>query len=224
MTIAIILCLIGMAFQAAFITAEYKKSLVWALILKGTASVVFTLIGYIGYRACGDTYFGRTVFLGLLFGAIGDVLLNIRFLTQKYSQLVFLAGIAAFLTGHIMYLVALIPYSRYLVISLLVGAVSGAALLVYTFKRIHVKPAFLIFGIVYLGVIVIMTAVAIGNAIAVQETFRILFALGAVLFTISDVVLIFNTFGEKTVFSKRILNLSCYYIAQLLIAISIFFA
>ena len=146
-TTAIVLCLIGMAFQAAFITAEYKKSLVWALILKGTASVVFTLIGYIGYKACGDAYFGKMVFLGLLFGAIGDVLLNLRFLTQKYSQPVFLAGIAAFLTGNIMYLVALIPYSRYLTVSLLVGAVCAAALLIYTFRKIHVKPAFLIFGI-----------------------------------------------------------------------------
>ena len=162
--------------------------------------------------------------MGLIFGALGDILLNIRFLTEKYSQKVFLAGIAAFLTGHVMYLLALIPYSQHLVISLVIGALCAAALLIYTFRRIKVKMAFLIFGIVYLSIIILMTAVAIGNVIAVPETYRILFAIGAVLFTISDVVLIFNTFGEKSVFSKRILNLSCYYVAQLLIAISIFFA
>lgn len=220
---AIVLCIIGMALQAAFITAEYKKSPVWALILKGSASIVFVIIGYFGFKHCSDAYFGRMVLLGLVFGAIGDILLNLRFLVKKSSQIVFLAGIAAFLTGHVMYLLALIPYSKYLLPSIIIGAVLGAALLWYTFKKINVKLAFMIFGIAYLGVIVIMTAVAIGNVIAVQETCRLLFAIGAVLFTISDVVLIFNTFGEKPVFSKRILNLSCYYIAQLFIAVSIFF-
>jgi len=47
--------------------------------------------------------------------------------------------------------------------------------------------------------------------------------LGAVAFLISDIVLIFNTFGKETKFSMRITNLSFYYIGQLLIAISLYF-
>jgi hypothetical protein len=37
-------------------------------------------------------------------------------------------------------------------------------------------------------------------------------------------VLIFNTFGGKTRYSMRIMNLSYYYIGQLLIALSLFYA
>ena len=56
-----------------------------------------------------------------------------------------------------------------------------------------------------------------------NDTNSILYALGAVLFTLSDIVLIFNTFGGATKYSMRITNLSLYYIGQLLIALSLFF-
>ena len=69
-----------------------------------------------------------------------------------------------------------------------------------------------------------MTSIAIGNCITSGfETSALLYALGAVLFTVSDVVLIFNTFGKESKFSLRITNLSLYYIGQLLIAGSLFF-
>ncbi len=121
-----------------------------------------------------------------------------------------------------MYLVALIPLSQNLVISIIAGVICAALLLMYIFKKLEVKTAFKIFGIFYIGAILIMTAVAIGNLISTQDSARIIFAIGAVLFAVSDVVLIFNTFGGQTTFSRRIINLSCYYAGQLLIACTIF--
>ena len=67
----------------------------------------------------------------------------------------------------------------------------------------------------------IMNAVAIGNVLTLGTPFTKLFALGAVLFLISDIVLILNTFGKESKFSLRIVNLSLYYIGQLLIALSL---
>ena len=215
---------IGMALQAAFIAVEHKEKYLPAVILKGLASLVFVTIGILAARATGNPRYAKLVILGLCFGALGDILLNLRFLSPKYGQKIFLAGIAVFFAGHIMYLVALIPLSDHLLISLLIGAALAALLLAYIFHKLTVKLAFKIFGIFYLGAIVLMTAVAIGNAIVKPDTMRLLFATGAVLFTVSDIVLIFNTFGDKTTFSRRIVNLSCYYIAQLLIAFTIFFA
>lgn len=49
------------------------------------------------------------------------------------------------------------------------------------------------------------------------------YAIDAVLFTLSDIVLIFNTFSGVTRFSLRITNLSLYYLGQLLIALSLYF-
>jgi len=65
--------------------------------------------------------------------------------------------------------------------------------------------------------------VAIGNVITMPAAASWMHALGAVLFTLSDIVLIFNTFGSEQKFSMRITNLSLYYLGQLLIASSLFF-
>ena len=68
-----------------------------------------------------------------------------------------------------------------------------------------------------------MTAIALGIAIFTPTRRAIIYAIGAVLFTASDVVLIFNTFSGVTKFSLRITNLTLYYIGQILIACSLFF-
>ena len=122
------------------------------------------------------------------------------------------------------YLAALIPLSESLLICVICGVVVATILLAIIFKTFEVKLAFKIFGILYLGAVILMTSIAIGNCITSGfETSALLYALGAVLFTVSDVVLIFNTFGKESKFSLRITNLSLYYIGQLLIAGSLFF-
>lgn len=219
----ILLCVLGMAVQAAFIAVEHKEKYVGAVCLKGSASLVFIIIGIIAYAAAGDKSFAKPVLIGLILGGVGDVFLNLRFVFEKIGQKIFLVGIAAFLAGHVLYLAALIPQSENLFACVIIGVIVAAAILAYIFKTMEVKLAFKIFGIFYIGAVVLMTAVAIGNLIAAPSTSRWLYAIGAVLFTVSDVVLIFNTFGSETKFSLRITNLSLYYLGQLLIANSLFF-
>ena len=220
----ILLCLLGMAIQGFFIAVEHKEKYVPAVCLKGSASVVFVIIGAIAYAAAQNAAFAKLVFIGLILGAVGDILLNLRFVFEKQGQKIFLLGIAAFLAGHILYLAALIPQSQSLWLCIVLGAVVAACILTYIFKTMQVKLSFKIFGIFYIGAVVIMTAIAIGNLIAAPAATTWLYAIGAALFTVSDVVLIFNTFGETTKFSLRITNLSLYYLGQLLIACSLFFA
>lgn len=222
-TAIILLALLGMAIQAAFIVIEHKEKYVGAVCLKGSASLVFVIIGMIAFAAAGERSFAKPVLIGLILGGVGDVLLNLRFVFEKAGQKIFLAGIAAFLAGHILYLAALIPQSENLLVCILFGVIVAAAILAYIFKTMEVKLAFKLFGIFYIGAVVLMTAVAIGNLVAAPSVTRWLYALGAVLFTVSDVVLIFNTFGSETKFSLRITNLSLYYLGQLLIAFSLFF-
>lgn len=215
----IVICLIGMVLQACFIVQEHKENYLAAVILKGSAALMFVLVGLIGFRASNSTY-SKTILWGLCFGALGDVLLNLRYLVGEKGQKVFLAGVASFFTGHVLYLIALIPTSKHLFVSVIAGAIIAVLLLVYIFRKLTVKPAFKIFGIFYIGAIVIMTAVAIDNILTYRIASSALFAIGAVLFTVSDIVLIFNTFGDKTTLVRRIVNLSFYYVAQLLIAIT----
>jgi len=220
-TFTLIFCLLGIAVQCAFIAVEHKKKYVKALILKTLASLIFVYIGYRCSLNCPDLLTRKYVLIGLGFGALGDFLLNLRFVLEKIGSKVFLVGILVFLTGHIMYLVALINLSNSVLLSLIVGVVISALLLVWIFKQIEAKMAFKIFGVFYIGAVTIMACFACINAINSFSNFALIYAIGAILFLVSDVVLILNTFTKTTRFSLRITNLLLYYFGQLLIACSL---
>ena len=218
------LVVIGFVLQVLFIKVEHEEKYVLADILKGSASLMFVIIGYLAYTRVNNP-FNKLFFYGLIFGMIGDILLNLRFVFKKNGQKIFLAGILAFLIGHILYLLALLPQARapWLYYFAAAGALAAAGLLIYIFKTMDVKLAFKIFGVFYLGAVFIMSAIAIGIAIFIPNTRSLVYAIGAVLFTASDVVLIFNTFSGVTKFSMRITNLLLYYMGQILIAVSLFY-
>ena len=213
--IPLCLCLAGV-----FLWQESKKNYVPAVALKGAASLCFVILGFILLRG---SRVGRLICIGLLLGCIADILLNLRFVVGEKGQLVFLVGIAVFLAGHILYLAAVLSGAKYWWICVLVGAVLTALLMAWIFKRITAKKAFKIFGVVYIGAIVILNCVAVGNLIASPSAFTAVFALGCVLFLVSDVVLILNTFGTETKQSLRNVNIGLYYIGQILIAVSLLF-
>ena len=215
--------IIGFVLQMLFIRVEHQEKWVPAVILKGCASLMFVIVGYLAFTRVNNP-FNRQFFYGLVAGMLGDILLNLRFVFRKNGQKIFLVGILFFLIGHILYLLALLPQARYAWKwpCILIGALLAGALLAYIFKTMEVKAAFKIFGIFYLGAVFIMTALAIGIAVFVRSPRSVLYAVGAVLFTASDVVLIFNTFSGVTKFSLRITNLTLYYIGQMMVACSLF--
>ncbi len=222
------LCILGLLLQIVFIIVESRKRYLPAVILKGAASIVFVVLGFLCAGASGNVSFARLVTIGLLLGALGDILLNLRFLFEKQGQTIFLAGVAAFLAGHILYLAALLSVASHLAISLVAGLAAATLLLIWIFHTLgEIKKSFRIFGILYIGIISIMTAVAAGNLIGVGganaggATGSLLFFLGAVLFLMSDVIMILNTFGKQPRQSLRTSNLLLYYAGQLLIALSL---
>ncbi|MBR3227094.1 MAG: lysoplasmalogenase [Erysipelotrichaceae bacterium] len=219
----ILMAVAGLILQCLFIKTEHEEKYVPAVILKGCASLMFVLIAYNAFLMVNNV-FNKQFLIGLVFGMIGDILLNLRFVFKKSGQKIFLLGILAFLIGHIIYLLALLPQARHVWIwhCIVIGAVAAGLLLAYIFKTMDIKPAFKIFGVFYLGAVFIMTAIALGIAVFVPSNRSLIYAIGAILFTASDVVLIFNTFSGKTTFPLRICNLILYYIGQTLIALSLF--
>ena len=207
--------------MTVFIIQEHKEKYVPAVVLKGAASLCFVILGLTTGKLCGDARFAKLVAIGLVLGMIADILLNLRFVFKKKGKIVFLVGILVFLSGHILYLCALIPGCSSLAVCIAIGAVLTAVILRWIFKQITAQKAFKIFGIFYIGAIVIMNCVSFGVLLSAPCAGTGVFFAGAVAFLISDVVLILNTFGSETKFSLRITNLSLYYIGQLLIALSL---
>ena len=215
MFILIPLCLI---FAALVLFSEEKKHYVPAAVFKGLASLCFVILGFI----C--TPGGRTadcLMAGLILGAIADVLLNLRNIVKEKAKLVFLVGILVFLLGHILYLMAVLPITGHKLAAVLTGVVLTALLIRWIFTKVTAEKAFKAFGIVYVGAITVLNSTALFNLIEHRTPFTICFMIGALLFLVSDIILILNTFGKESRLRLRVVNLTLYYTGQLLIAISL---
>ena len=216
----IVFCILCLILACLFIMEENKEKYVAAVVLKGLASLCFVIVG----AMAGDgSHLAKLVLAGLILGCVADVLLNLRWVFKEKGKLFFLVGILVFLSGHIVYLAAILPMAQSWVICFVIGIILTAGLMKWIFTKITAEKAFKIFGVFYIGAIVLMNCVAISNLVTVPSAFTALFAAGAVLFLISDIVLILNTFGPESKFSLRITNLSLYYLGQLLIALSLLY-
>lgn len=213
--IPVCLCL-----MVVFLMKESKKEYVPAVILKGLASACFVILGFL---LSNGSKTAQLITTGLLLGAIADVLLNLRLVFPEKGQPIFLIGILVFLSGHILYLVAVLQGAAHWWICVIAAVILTALLMTWIFRQIMAKKAFKIFGVVYIGAIVLLNCVAIGNLIVSPSAFNAVFAAGAILFLLSDIVLILNTFGKETKQSLRVTNISLYYAGQILIALSLMF-
>lgn len=209
------LCL-GLA--AVFLWQESQRNYVPAVLLKGAASACFVALGCL---LSPGTEGARLIVTGLFLGCAADVLLNLRYVFTKKGQLVFLTGILVFLTGHVFYLAAILRNARHWLVCVAAGVVLTVLLMVWIFGRITAKTAFKVFGVVYIGAVVLLNTVGVGNLIDAPSAFTAVFAAGALLFLVSDVVLILNTFGKESRQSMRVVNIGLYYVGQLLIALSL---
>ena len=218
--IRILLTAACLILAGCFIQQEHQEHYVPAVILKGLASLCFVLLGV--QNAPAGSPVAAKILIGLVLGMIADILLNLRFVLKEGKK-VFLVGILVFLSGHILYLLAVFPEASNKLIIVIAAVILTALLMKWIFARISAEKAFKIFGIVYIGAIVLLNCTAIANMISSFTAFRAVFALGAILFLFSDIVLILNTFGKETKFSLRITNLSLYYLGQLLIAFSLLY-
>ena len=211
----VILCAV---LASIFLKKESEEQYVAAVILKGLASLCFVAIG----AFCSPWNQVTTLIVaGLIIGSTADVLLNLRMVFKEKGQPIFLVGILVFLTGHILYLAAIFPLCSYKAACIIIGIILTALLMIWIFKRVTAKPAFKIFGVVYIGAIMLLNCVAISNVISAPSPFNIMFAVGAVFFLVSDIVLILNTFGSEFKQSLRNTNIGLYYIGQILIALSL---
>ena len=214
------LCIVCLIIAAVLLFRERDGFYVQAVLLKGLASLCFVVLGYLCASHVQWPRPATMIFAGLVLGAAADVLLNLRQVFVKHGQIIFLIGILVFLSGHIAYLAAVLPLCAWPVPAALAAAVLTFLLMRWIFGRITAKKAFKIFGVVYIGAIVFLNCVAIANLLSYVSAFNALFAAGALLFLVSDIVLILNTFGPENKFSLRFVNLMLYYVGQLIIALS----
>ena len=217
--------LVGCAVEAVFIILEQKKKMKAAVATKALASLLFVSLGILCACSARDRAYATVILIGLAFGAVGDICLNLRHLVGSKGKAVFMAGIAAFLIGHLFYLFALISRApKMLLWAVPACAIISVLMLRFILKRIEAQGAIRIFGILYLVVVFQMMCCALGLLpLGSSNVGTLLFAAGAVLFAASDVLLVLNQFGKRQYPAFRPMNLSLYYLGQICIALTIAF-
>jgi len=192
------------------IRADYAHNLPQTYVFK-PLTVVLILTLALTQSPEVSTFYRDLVLAGLGCSFCGDV-----FLMLPSDQ--FIKGLLSFLAAHVCYIVAFSSecgvqaHLGYILPVLIVGIVLLRILLPHTGKM--TIPV-----IVYAVVILLMLWQAVERWGMAQSHSSMLAAIGAVLFVLSDAILAYNRFARQFTLA-RLVNLSTYYLAQWLIALS----
>lgn len=230
-----ILGAIAVLLTIIFIVVRVTKGGVLGVYTKTLASVAFIVLGLFGAYVNGFSLVALFMILGLIFGLLGDIVLDLKVVYKEHNNSHLNSGMLCFGVGHIMYFVALTLYITntafitntkmmpILLIALAVGLfittlimTFGAPTLKLNFGKFKVQTALYTFALTF------MTAYAFTAATFLPELF--IFAVGLFLIFVSDLVLSNQYFGGKQD-SKllTIINHAIYYLGQITIAVMIYF-
>lgn len=226
---------IGVIFLITFLIFRVKEKRVIAVIFKGVTSLLFIITAVVAWILSKHTNnsFGIFVLIGLFFGLLGDILLDLKYILLKKEHLVTVLGFIAFAIGHVFFIIGLsihfFDFSAnilYLIIPIIVTALLVViTILMEKFTKIRYKemtPYVIGYGFVLFFATTLYLSACIQTGWHVT-TIIMMFA-GLVLFALSDLIL--NNTYFATGFNTPLFIISnhvLYYVAQFLIASSLLF-
>lgn len=190
--------------------AEWRERPIAIAVTKLAASTGFLLVA----TSAGalEVGWGRWLFVGLALSFVGDACLLGR------GKAIFLAGLSAFLLGHVSYCVAFAVHGFSWTASLwLAPVLLAAALVVDRWLGDRVEPGMRVPVRAYIVVISTMLCLAFG---AWRGGGPSLLLLGALSFYLSDLAVARDRFVQRDFFN-RLWGLPAYYLGQLCLAMSV---
>ena len=224
----------GLLFLTLFLIDKCTKYSVRETALKATTSVCF-----IGIAVCGYYYsmsngnintFGIFVIIGLLFGLLGDIWLDLKYVFKEQDSIFTKLGFLVFGIGHIFYISGMISnfYDGSSILYLILPI--PAALIAVVCVLLLEKPMKVKYGslkpivLSYSFILFLMMSYGISFSIIYGFTnWAVNFmAIGGILFVASDLILSGTYFGvgkERPI--DIVTNSVIYYFAQFAIAFSL---
>lgn len=190
------------------------------LWIKALASAGFVLLGLINLiyalkNKTNEKQFSIIMFIGLIFGMLGDIFLNIEFI----------AGAILFAVGHILYFIAYCYLEKFNYKDIIAGLV----IFIPSMLFILLAPIFDFGGsvmkilcVVYALFISCMLGKALVNLVKERSLLNIFLVVGSALFFFSDLMLLLDVFANLFGLAP-VLCLITYYPAQSLLAFSLLF-
>lgn len=225
----------GIASLIAFLIFRVQEKRKVAVVLKGITSLLFIATALVAWICSQNPthMFGIFVLIALAFGLLGDVFLDIKFITEKYEGLFTVLGFVAFGLGHIFFITGLFlkfyDFSKnplYLIVPILFAIIGvGISLLLERLTPIRykkMKPCVIIYGFILFFTMAIYFSTAIQGG---RHNWTInLMAIGLILFALSDLILNNTYFAPNCNTPVFVIsNHVVYYLAQFTIAVSLFF-
>ena len=216
-----------------YLICKCKKYDLKELFIKIGISLLFVLLALVAtYKSGKITIFNVLVIIGLVFGLIGDILLDLKYIDLERSMGYTCSGFIVFGIGHIMFMSAMIMnyYQSGGILYIILAIVLDIILSIATI--LMEKPLKLNYGrlkkISFAYALCLFGTCSFSLFLAIQNGFSILslnmFLIGAILFAVSDLVLSGTYFGEgKERPIDFILNYITYYGAQFTIAFLLLF-
>ena len=236
MLCCIIFICCGAVALALYLREKLRARSLKAAIWKSAVSALFVATAVSGwfYSASGGglPILGAFVVPGLVFGLMGDIWLDLKFVYPADDFPLTYAGFATFGIGHILYQLGLLLQFYIHGKPLYVLLPMGLALILSLGNLAMEKPMKLTYGqmkpvVIAYGFLLFLT-VLLSGSLALLHRWTVpalnLFFAGSILFAVSDLVLSGTYFGvgkDRPV--DIVLNYLSYYPAQVLIAFSLAF-
>lgn len=216
----ITLCLASAGLFIYLRTAHVGLQGFWGKLI---ASVLFVTGGIVAIMLKKDaqTYMYFIV-LGLFLSMVGDVLLELKIIYRPHDYQYTNGGITAFALAHVGYIIGITLYATAtkdimvpVFVSLAIGAVLATIIIVNSknmgidFSQ-HMGPV-----TAYSFILCIDFVFAVALSFLLPNLW--IMAVGLLLFLVSDLFLSFIYWGNKNNKKMNILNLSTYYLAQIII-------
>ena len=221
-----------------FLKYYWPKKCKQSLMFKMISATLFVLCGVLAMKISGNnTSYAYLMVFGLMFGWFGDYFLH----SLKDRMVEFIIGVVAFLVGHLFYIAAfyhalktLKPDAKLLnwYDFVAVGVVFALVTLYVVLKKIYQKKGPMVIGLMLYGVF--LTAMVVKACLYMYAEWDyglndtmipalLTVGIGSVFFFLSDLSLFFILTGDEVKKNMRFFNIITYFIAQVLLAVSILF-
>ena len=231
MIASIILISLGAIFTTLFIYGKLTNYSWRTTMFKTIDSLLFLSLGIYLYFYKGQPSIGIFIILGLVFGLLGDVALAFKRIAKSKDKFFTLLGMVMFIIGHIFYTTGLFVHYYipgnvvHIIIPLVAAVIIAISIVIIELKLKFKLGGFKYFGILYFTALfsVSMSCLSLNILHSFQSTYLILMLVGAVIFASSDILLTRTYFKENCPKGFLISTSITYYLAQFLIAFTLFF-
>jgi len=233
MTACILFICLGIPSVFLFLLEKNRASSVRTTLFKTLSSLFFVCTALCAWQASGSSgLFGVFLTAGLVCGMLGDIWLDLKNVFPRENTFFTYAGFIFFGTGHILFVSGLIfcygqkDRAAFAWVPLVLALVLCAVLMLQE-KRMSLHYGDMkVMCAVY--AFLLLSTVCVSASLTLMHGFRVvtldLIFVGSLLFLLSDLILSQSYFGrghDRTV--DLVSNIVTYYLAQYILAFSLFF-